>query len=75
MHISLGAPVGGFMNDWLGWRWAFWMQVSWEHLEPSHLIRLHLGSDFRSCLLCGVLLRQIRGSVHLTVSTSSGDSN
>ena len=25
---GLGAPIGGFMNDWLGWRWAFWLQAS-----------------------------------------------
>jgi MFS family permease len=26
--ISLGAPVGGLINDTLGWRWAFYLQVS-----------------------------------------------
>ncbi|ORX37438.1 transporter [Kockovaella imperatae] len=24
---GLGAPIGGFVNDWLGWRWAFWLQA------------------------------------------------
>ena len=27
----LGAPMGGLINDTLGWRWAFYLQVS-----PSH---------------------------------------
>lgn len=24
---SLGAPIGGIINDSLSWRWAFWAQV------------------------------------------------
>lgn len=24
---SLGGPVGGIINDFIGWRWAFWVQV------------------------------------------------
>lgn len=24
---SLGAPIGGLINDSLNWRWAFWVQV------------------------------------------------
>ncbi|KII86665.1 hypothetical protein PLICRDRAFT_263856 [Plicaturopsis crispa FD-325 SS-3] len=25
--IGLGGPVGGVLNDWLGWRWAFLLQM------------------------------------------------
>jgi len=24
---SLGGPIGGFMADWLGWRWSFGLQI------------------------------------------------
>jgi predicted MFS family arabinose efflux permease len=27
MASSLGAPMGGLINDTLGWRWAFYLQV------------------------------------------------
>ncbi|KAI3608970.1 vacuolar amino acid permease [Moniliophthora roreri] len=25
--MGLGGPLGGFITDWLGWRWAFLMQI------------------------------------------------
>ncbi|WVQ82709.1 hypothetical protein IAT38_004841 [Cryptococcus sp. DSM 104549] len=25
--MGLGAPIGGLINDYLSWRWAFWVQI------------------------------------------------
>ncbi|KAG9225692.1 hypothetical protein CCMSSC00406_0007549 [Pleurotus cornucopiae] len=27
LGMGLGGPIGGFITDWLGWRWAFLIQV------------------------------------------------
>uniref|UniRef100_A0A8H7XZF8 Major facilitator superfamily (MFS) profile domain-containing protein n=1 Tax=Psilocybe cubensis TaxID=181762 RepID=A0A8H7XZF8_PSICU len=27
LGMGLGGPIGGLINDWLGWRWAFLIQV------------------------------------------------
>lgn len=34
--MGLGGPIGGFINDWLGWRWAFLIQT------PLYLLSLAL---------------------------------
>ena len=59
------------MNDWLGWRYAFWMQVRLDCPLPLlELIEIAAGPNLCSRLSGGVLLRQIRDSVLVPVSTS-----
>ncbi|KAK4685621.1 hypothetical protein P7C73_g4525, partial [Tremellales sp. Uapishka_1] len=33
--MGLGAPVGGFVNDTLGWRWAFYLQIPFLALSGT----------------------------------------
>jgi MFS family permease len=42
---SLGAPIGGLMADWLGWRWSFGIQVPLIILSTLIvLFRFHLAA-------------------------------
>ncbi|KIR24735.1 multidrug resistance protein fnx1 [Cryptococcus deuterogattii 99/473] len=45
--MSLGAPIGGLINDSLSWRWAFWVQIP-ALLFASYLIHSNVRYDVPS---------------------------